>query len=91
MVAITSFLAAVAFSLGAAALPSTNVDAASIFKRDCPLPGGNCEPFEEAGSLECEWCCYSFTPPQGSLCHTHDSERCGDGDAGYVFHCSSDH
>ncbi|KAF7540109.1 hypothetical protein G7Z17_g12271 [Cylindrodendrum hubeiense] len=91
MVSVTYFLAAVAVAMGATALPSTNPETGVIFKRDCPLPGGNCEPLEEEGSLDCEWCCYSFTPPAGSLCHTHESDKCGDDNAGFVFHCSSDH
>ncbi|KAL6413939.1 hypothetical protein AUP68_03471 [Ilyonectria robusta] len=92
MVTVTYFLAAVAVAMGATALPSTNPGTGAIFKRqNCPLPGGNCEPLDDGGSLDCEWCCYSFTPPQGSLCHSHGSETCGEGNTGFVFHCSSDH
>ncbi|KAF4470587.1 hypothetical protein FALBO_2505 [Fusarium albosuccineum] len=88
MVSITSLLMAATVAIGATnAMPSASKAGAAVFKHECEVPGGNCFKWEDGDKVDCEWCCYSFTPPPGSACHTHGTDKCGDKNRGFVFHC----
>lgn len=50
----------------------------------CETPTGDCSL---VGA--CEYCCIG--DPGTDHCHTHGSTPCGEGDAGFVYHCDDEH
>lgn len=58
---------------------------------DCQTPVGNCTHYD--GFFGCEFCCFDYTPPPGSICHVDklQSGGCGEGNQGTIWHCDDEH